>query len=445
MTSSSAKNRIKVILARIGLLTPLHRIWAFSRRTIDGNLVVWRAWRCRRNYTIALKRIRNKPKGEKIRVLFLVGEPAKWKCQKLYEAMRDSGEFEPLIGLTAWNAQGKQFCSDDMLDSFHKKAEVFFNDLGDQCVRTYGLYPREYLELSIFSPDIVFYSEPWCPSRRQSSEIVSKFALTFFIPYFVPSHGSVAHEAQHELHRFLFEYICLNDEWARIYQTAWRKWNSSVSFVGLGHPALDFYLASKESEINKNAPIVYAPHYSFPHPGNQYAWAFSTFDWSGKAILAYAMEHRDMGWVFKPHPLLRVFLEKTGVMAKEEIDAYWNAWAAIGIVCESGDYQRLFLNSRAMVTDSCSFLVEYGATGRPLIHLVRKDNGVVPLPPSKALFDSLYKVENLEQLFNTFECVLEKGLDAKRDERLKAVCAARISGCDASKAIVEHLKGLAGR
>ena len=381
-----AKHFIVVWLGRLRLLGPLQCFRSKVR-------LARRVWRVKRNYARVLKRIRAKPKDEKIRVLFLVGEPAKWKCQKLYEAMRDSGVFEPIVGLSAWNMQTEAICPDDKLDAFHRDADHFFDRLGDTHVRTYSLHPRKNIDLSSFSPDLVFYSEPWSPIRSQASESVSRFALTFFIPYFTPSHGDVKWEARHELHRFLYAYIVLNEQWAKIFRSGTRPWNYAARFVGLGHPSLDFF---PTPGLDRGSGVIYAPHYSFPatnpHTHYGYIYPFSTFDWNGEAILSYAQSHPDFGWIFKPHPVLRRYLVESGLWTKEKTDAYYAAWERLGRVCYDGDYQNLFLESRALVTDCCSFLTEYGATGKPIIHLLREDTGVVPLPPSKAVFDAFYQV-----------------------------------------------------
>ena len=426
----------------------------FFRRSCGGMAylrdklqLVRRILHCRRNHARVLRRIRAKPKGEKIRVLFLVGEPAKWKCQKLYEAMRDSGVFEPVVGLTAWNGQSQaSFPRDEDLDEFHKRAECFFDSLGDAHVRTYALHPRRGIDLADFSPDLVFYSEPWDPIRCQLSEPVSEFALPLFIPYFTPSHGDVNWESRLELHRFLYAYIVLNDSWAKVYRKGLHSWTFATTFIGLGHPALDFFSAPAP---DPGSGVIYAPHYSFPAPSSacprRYVYPFSTFDRTGQEILSYAQSHPELGWVFKPHPLLRGYLVESGLWTKEKTNDYYAAWERLGKICYDGDYQNLFRESRVLVTDCCSFLTEYGATGKPIIHLLREDTGVVPLPPSKFVFDTYYQVNNSKEMLATFKTVLEDGLDPRRNERLAAVRKAQIAGMNASANIVAYLRQLLGR
>ena len=399
-----------------------------------------------RNYKHVLKRIRQKANSEKIKVLFLVGEPAKWKCQKLYEVMRDSEIFEPIVGLTAWNLQSEKFLpKDEDLDEFHRHAEAFFKSIGDKCVRTYTLFPRKTIELSTFSPDLVFYSEPWGPLKLQEPEVVSKYALTFYVPYFVPSHGNIKYEGHLEFHRFLYAYICMNEAWAKLFRDSWRWWECTTCFIGLGHPALDFF--GMKTNDTSNEYIIYAPHFPIPHPNakGRYVFPFATFPWSGKALLEYAKSHPEQKWVFKPHPILREYLEEYGFMSHDEVEDYYKAWETIGIAKYDSAYQDIFLHSRVLITDSCSFLTEYGATGKPIIHLKRRDTGVNPLPPSKKVFDTFYDVYDLDQLQKTLTLVIESRYDPKYAERQKAITEANISDGHASDQIVNYLKRLLRR
>ena len=439
MIDPSTKDKMKKYLKKLSpsnIAVHVRIFWNVSRHT----------WKCHRNFARALKKIRQKDHDVKVKVLFLVGEPAKWKCQRLYEEMQKSGIFEPVIGLTCWNLQSKErMPKDEDLDNFHNCAEDFFKSLGDKCVRTYTLFPRAAIELSAFSPDLVFYSEPWGVASLQQPEVVSKYALTFYIPYFVPSHGNIKIEGHQEFHRFLYAYICMNKVWAKLFHDSWRWWECTTRFIGLGHPALDYF--GGQVNGNSNEYIVYAPHFSIPHPDakHRYAFPFATFPWSGKALLEYARSHPEQKWFFKPHPILREYLEEFGFMSHDEVDAYYKAWETIGIAKYDGAYQELFLKSRVLITDSCSFLTEYGATGKPIIHLKRKDTGVTPLPPSQKVFNTFYDVYNPDELQNALTLIIEKGLDPKRSERQKVIAEANISDGHASDRIVNYLKRLLRR
>lgn len=427
-------------------------------KTILGKLRLFRfALRCREKawpligiplaklrYAGNLRRLRCRKDGRPLRVLFLVGEPAKWKCRNLFKEMRASGIFEPVVCLTDWNNQSPGRMSDDALGRLHAGFEAILDREGLAHVRAYRLHPREGIDLAAFSPDLVFYSEPWGPRWMQTPGPVSRFALTFFIPYFVPSHGDIEMEGHRPLHRFLFEYIVLNDAWADLYRSAYPFRLYAPRFVGLGHPALDDFDVC-QSETPRDGYVVYAPHYSIPHPSHDYVYAFSTFEWSGRAMLEYARRHPEFRWVFKPHPLLRSYLVKTGTMTERETEDYYLAWESLGEACYDANYQVFFTSARLLVTDSCSFLTEFGATGKPILHLRRGDNGVAYLPPSEKLFGTYYRAGEEREMVFWLERLLEKGEDPRREERLEALREARISGNGASRAIADHMRNLLGR
>jgi len=404
---------------------------------------------CKMRYAKQVCRIRRKAKnGEKIRVLFIVSEVAKWKEQKLYEAMARSAEFEPIVGISAWNSQCEELCSNEELIKVHSDAEMFFEKLGDNYIRTVKIVDgkRVVSDLREFSPDIVYYTEGWGPCWKQDSECVSRFALTCYTPYFVDSYDVVQQECHLDVHIFLWRFFCLADFWKKHLRASFGCFDHVVKFIPAGHPALDFFSSQKERAPKGNC-VIYAPHCSVPNPKYDYfIQYFGTFDWNGYAILEYAKQHPEIKWIFKPHPLFRATLtgkmrcNGEGIMTDKEVDEYFAEWSKIGTVCIDGDYQDLFLDSRVLITDCGSFLTEYGSTGRPLIHLICSKNCRIPVPPLKRLFDSYYQVRNLDEMNDVFRIVLEEEKDPKRESRLDAVKKAGIADVNASENIVNYLR-----
>lgn len=397
---------------------------------------------CRWHYTRTISRIRTIAKTRPLRVLFLVGEPAKWKCQALYEAMQKNKFFDPVIGLTAWNSQSSYFCSENDLEKQHAAAKSFFVRLGDKCIRTYTNFPRKGIPLSKLHPDIVFFSEPWLPIKTQTPEKTANAALCCFIPYFVPSTGNTSIVCEEDVHRYCHTHFTLSDTWSEYYSNRFTWLNNVQRFVGTGLPALDYFSPQKNDARQSNM-IIYAPHHSIPNPKNTIPWNISTFDWSGRPILEYAKKHPEFDWVFKPHPLLKHEVTESGFMSETEINNYYEEWSKIGIVCQDGDYQGLFINSFAMITDCGSFLSEYGATGHPLIRLIRNTTKTFPPPPGD-LLDSYYKVRNLDEMRSTFINILENRSDPMKETRIAAVKKAGLINPNSSERIIRYLSTICG-
>ena len=84
-----------------------------------------------------------------------------------------------------------------------QRAEEFFDQLGARHVRTviYRDGQRGYRDLSDFSPDIVFYTEQWSPCEKQDPYTVSKYALTFFAPYYVGDYCQMQLDCHQQVQR----------------------------------------------------------------------------------------------------------------------------------------------------------------------------------------------------------------------------------------------------
>lgn len=437
LSKAIMKEAVKIFLKAIGVYT-------FFIRTVFENRLILRTFQCAWRYRKLEKLARRKPEGEKIRVLFIVSEIAKWKEQSLYEAMDESSAFFPIVGISAWNKQSG--LSTDELEVVHKRAEAFFDVLGNRHVRTVTCENGSihYHDLSEFNPDIVFFTEQWSPCPKQHPFDVSRYALTCFLPYYVPDFGITQIDCHQPVERMSWTYFCLGDSWARLYRKSLFLTCHSCRFVVTGHPALDRFNRERDRQPKENY-VIYAPHFAFPHPRQQEFYLIGTFEWSGIAMLEYAEAHPEIKWVFKPHPILRGLLSEFGVMSKADVDGYYARWERIGIACYDSDYQDLFLESRVMITDSGSFLPEYGSTGRPIIRLICAKNAHVPPKAAKDIYDTYYQVNNLQELKAALEMVVVRREDPNRDKRLAAVKRAGLLGQNASVNIVKILKKAYGR
>ena len=90
-----------------------------------------------------------------IRVLFLLHELSKWKLQCVFDLMRQSSCFEPVLGLTF--ADLDWGLSLDEKKAKHEKMKQHFQRLGISCIETYSFDDNDVIRISRFSPDVVFY------------------------------------------------------------------------------------------------------------------------------------------------------------------------------------------------------------------------------------------------------------------------------------------------
>ena len=378
-----------------------------------------------KNYSKIIQRIKNKQ--GKIKVLFLVSENSKWKAQSLYDLMAESEKFEPIIALTQITKthHGKDNTRNELKENYDYFSSKKMNVL-------YAYENNKYIDLKDFEPDIIFYQQPWYISSKQSPQKTSKYALLCYIPYYVMNYGGEMDYSQ-PLHKYLFRHYILNKDWADLYSDL----SGLKNFVPTGHTMLDAYILNK-NKCKKNY-VIYAPHYSFPHPKNENAVNYGTFLKNGYAILEYAKAHSEINWAFKPHPQLKFSLLKSGI-TPSEVEEYYTEWETIGTACYDSSYMNLFINSQALITDCASFLTEYFCSQKPIIHLISSECKIKPMTPSLKIFDTFYNVHNLEEMYDTFEKVLIQKQDPLKNKRLKTLKESKLLDNYAAKNIMKDLE-----
>ncbi|MDR2628809.1 MAG: hypothetical protein LBC30_02350, partial [Puniceicoccales bacterium] len=141
-----------------------HLSFIKARKTIDNF------------YSQHLQNLQKVVKYRKIRVVFLVNEASKWHCGSLYDLFENSNHFESLILVT------KRITCYETTEEFNGTFS-FFKNTGMRMECAYDSIKHRYLDLKNFSPDIVFYQQPWGIDHVQSISSVANFALTCYTPY----------------------------------------------------------------------------------------------------------------------------------------------------------------------------------------------------------------------------------------------------------------------
>lgn len=390
-------------------------------------------------YRSALRRLRRERKVRKLKVGFVICMSSKWKGQSLYDKLSASTDFEPCIVLTICDAAA-EYSLDDC-NALLDETGGFFARRGMKCVEAFSRKTGKCLDLSCMGFDVVFYHQPWSVDKLQMPHHVARTALTFYIPYYVADYGDCHFDCDPPFNRTVYGYLTTNELWARCYEEYMHRRIHECRYLPLGHTGLDFSL-SLDSVEHKDKYVIYAPHWAFSCDTMSNTENYSTFLWTGRFMLEYAKRHAEYSWVFKPHPTLKHYLHKTGVWSDVEIDAYYSEWAKIAIVCLDGDYYRYFLDSKAMITDCGSFLMEYPSTGKPLIHLISPDCKVKPIVASAKLFQTFYQVRTIDELKRMLKLIIEEGQDPKREFRLECAREMGLVGNDAATKIVAYMRKL---
>ncbi len=399
---------------------------------------LWLRFRYLRNQLAITWKVRS---GRRVRIIFLVSETTKWKAQAVYDRLRENTRYELLVvaslGDADWALSKEQ--------KLHKVMDTldYFKEHGMPCEASVDGETAETQSLAGFHPDLVFYQQPWGLPVNQTPRLVSEYALTFYVPYFVPTFANNTMHCQLQLHKDVFRHFVLNEKWKEFYLATIHSAVYAGEIVAVGHPILDVISRNDEACMNSES-VIYAPHWSINHPNNPNELNLSTFPETGLFILKYAQSHPEIKWVFKPHPTLRLALHRIGLMSDSEIDAYYTAWECFARVSYSGEYASLFQASRALITDCDSFLSEYACTKKPIVHLMPKVSNNRHFSPMKNLYDTYYQVRDQETLVKILDSVVLHHEDPKQAERLAALAETGLSESTAAEKICTHIESLLG-
>lgn len=373
------------------------------------------------------KKVKQKLKNKKhLNVAFYVYDSAKWKCQSVYDLLESNENFTPYIFVTKCNAPKSNFnyqTADDVKNNYN-----YFNSKGMRVKCAFDFEKNKFIPFEKINPkpDIIIYQHPWYVETSQGPVVCSKFALTYYIPYYI---SDIDNSIEYDLrfHRYIYRYFVPDETIRKNY--APNMYDKGEKLVVAGHPQLDFYL--KKNNDNEKKYVIYAPHWTVCGDNLRY----STFDWNGYEILKFAQNHPEINWVFKPHPCLFNFLYMSGYMSKKSAQEYYKSWEKISKACYDGDYMELFQKSYALITDSGSFLIEYLFTKQPCIHLVSEY--FKPNESVKNICKTYYNAYNVEEMTNLFEEVLINKNDYKKQERLNLLKGLNYPNC--AEIIVNNL------
>ncbi len=367
-----------------------------------------------KNKKQVIKKLKEKIKNnEKINVVFYIYDETKWKSQSIYNLLEEDERFTPYIFVS-------KNCSTEDNMNFQTKNDItkvydFFKNKNMRVLYAYDFENDNYIPLDEMKvkPDIVFYSHPWYIYKTQGPVMVSKYAITCYIPYFIATSISPI-EYYTRFHQYVENHYVLNDLIKNYY--AENMDNKGENLKSTGHPMLDYFYLNKNKTFENKNYTIYAPHWSVDKNNNLH---WGTFLDLGYKILNYAKTHPNLNWIYKPHPCLESYLIKNSYYTKEEINSYRKEWQNIGQIMETGDYLDLFMQSKTLITDCGSFETEYFLTQKPLIHL-KSNIEPTPFNPSvKKIINSCYEAHDFESLKEILDEVIIKNNDYKIQERKK--------------------------
>ena len=315
-----------------------------------------------------LKKLRGK---KTIKVAFFAIHSSVWKYDYLYHLMCEHPLFDPVIVVCPAVNYGEE----NMLREMDKCYNMFVSR-GYNVIRTYDTESKEYLNIKKdVNPDIIFYTNPY-KGLIDDRYYITKFGdvLTCYVSYNYGNSSLYSMFHNLELHNLVWR-IYSETESHKKYSIK-HAFNKGVNVVVSGYPGTDVFFDSSYVFGNvwkiKNTAlkrIIWAPHHTVEENENI---CYSCFMKYAQFMFDIAVKYQNQIQIaFKPHPLLRVKLNR--LWGESKTTEYYENWNRIpnGMLFEN-DYVDLFLSSDAMIHDCGSFITEYLYTCKPVL---RTDNG----------------------------------------------------------------------
>ena len=386
----------------------------------------------KKNKLKVIENLKNDSKNRKLNVVFYVYEDAKWKCQSLFDILTCDENFLPMVFVVKNCAKKDNFnfqSEDDI-----RKVYKFFKKKNMNVFYAYDFKKKKNIPFEKMNPkpDIIIYQHPWYVDRCQGPVVCSKFALTYYMPYFIPT--SVSPVEYHLRFHSYVENFCVLDEKTKKYYSL-KMSNKGENIKVVGHTMLDFYYLNKNQTYENDNTVIYAPHWTVDN--KNLAWG--TFLWSRDVVLDFAKNHPEFNWVFKPHPCLYNYLLNQKILSKADVDNYWSEWGRIGRIENGGDYINLFMSSRAIISDCGSFLTEYLFSKKPFIRLKSK-NPYELNPFVDEIVKCYYNVSDKHELIDTLNRVIVNNDDYFKEKRLELIKKSNLDNNFAAKCVLDDIK-----
>lgn len=357
---------------------------------------------------------------EKIRVVFLIHNVESWyTIQPIYESMLEDNDFDPiLIAIPRnYNSHNGTFedKSKEYLQRKYKRVISFDN---------HESIPSDIIH--ILNPDIIFRQSPWEDDIPEvfRTDNIKQFKICY-IPYGIITIPIDELHFNQKLHKYAWRLYCESE----FHKDCYKNYNIIADSNTLVSGYTKFEQMSKilnDSNANLVWPInrkhktslriLWAPHHSLE------GWfGFSTFSSIYKEMYEFASNNVDIEIVLRPHPALTDVMNNSGLIRKEDLEAYYNDFNNLEncYIDFNEEYLNSFKYSDILITDGVSFLFEYIITGKPIIHTDSKKH--IGFNKFGKQFESswykAYSFENLEEHINNIkngnDPLLEKRLELK--------------------------------
>lgn len=304
----------------------------------------------------------------------------------------------------------------------------------------------EDIDLDTAHFDAVLFTSPYDqsrPSPYRFLEVQKRVRFTAYVPYGLEVGGgdiNLTYQFDQPTVRHA-SAVYVRSEGAKAMFTRYCPTGDKHVVVS-GHPRMDGLANLEEFQIDpelverigSRRAVLWNAHFSLE--GDRW----STFDLLGMDVFAAFAKREDLVLLFRPHPLLWRKLVNLGLLDDKELVELRRELTARGVIIdERPDHRHAFAASCAMISDVGSFLMEYLATGKPMLYLVNP-YGLGLSEEGEAVVRRCDRAENIADVEYFLD---ELGACTAEDmQRCKAVIGQFFADFDGSsgRRVAEHIK-----
>jgi hypothetical protein len=399
---NTLKHKVRAFLERINGVNDLHKRISELEDNTQKSLS------CLAKEIFSHKAAMKINKKQPIHVVFVCHNPSIWgSLESVYHSINRDPYFRTTVVAIPYKHSvftDKEYHDGGMGTLLQEKKIEY--------IQGYKEENKEWLDLHRLSPDYIFFQTPY---DRQfpfiySSAYVSLFARICYVPYYgTLLYKGIVDEITHPINFFkniTYYFVTHTSEREDVLNKL-----SDILFpeqiVISGTPKTDYILQTKSVEgiawklgfKNEITRILWTPRWRTSE-GNCHFFDYKDY------FIAFLKSHRNVDFLFRPHPLsLQNFL-KTGELSQADYDKLIKEYDQLqnGKIDFSGDYKDTILSADILISDMSSILYEFFMTGKPIIytHRVNSFNSF-----ASKLATGFYWVKNQTELNATLHMLLE--------------------------------------